>query len=905
MKIAIIDNIGLTYDGNTLTHRGLGGSESAVILMSKELARFNFKVTVFNNCVDSQASPGIYNKVIYRPIDTINDADIFDIMISSRTIIPFVPPEYYKMFMPDQYGRMHNPAIFENMKKHAKLKILWKHDTFCMGDEILEDLLVNNHIHELFTLSDFHTTYVTNSNHGKKRIYEVLKNKVFQTRNGIVNYNPYVNVKDKDPNLFVYNASISKGMIPLVTKIWPRVQQQLPNAKLTVIGGYYRFRENAQPDAQEVQWHQLVKEHQNINFTGIISQKEISDILTKASYFVFPGAFPETFGISTLEAINYNVPVIGTRFGALEETALNLSSYFIDYAIEPNALANFLKTDDQINKFVDLIIKAYNNKYLHQQKMNYCNIVKDISTWDTVALQWKQHFYNKLNQHLPLDEYRKVKYINHKLHKVFGRKHSNIEEWAEPKSTEQKISIITPFFNSEKYIEKTIHSIASQDYDNYECFLINDASTDNTLNVVEKTIETLPENIKSKFTIINNVENKGAVYNQVNTIRNLTDSDIIMMIDGDDWLNYDNSIFDFYNNIYKNDIEFTYGSCWSLVDNIPLIAQEYPPEIKENRDYRNYKFNWGMPYTHLRTFRKYLINDISDNKFKDENGNWFKAGGDNATFYNIIEKADPNKIKVIQNIHYVYNDTNPLNDYKVNGEEQNLVARKITSMQEKKILIAIPTNKYIETETFKSIYDLEIPDGYKVDFQYFYGYSIEQVRNLIADWVIRGYDYLFSVDSDIAFPKDTLKKLLSHDKDLVSGMYRQRKNDQIIEIYIPSKNGGTRNITIDEINSSLIEISGCGFGCVLIKKKLFMDIPYPQFEYKMNNPHNILISEDNDFCLKAIDKGFKLYCDTTILCEHIGSTKFVINKVVKTQQPQPAIKENTEISVYSQKKVFK
>jgi hypothetical protein len=60
----------------------------------------------------------------------------------------------------------------------------------------------------------------------------------------------------------------------------------------------------------------------------------------------------------------------------------------------------------------------------------------------------------------------------------------------------------------------------------------------------------------------------------------------------------------------------------------------------------------------------------------------------------------------------------------------------------KKILIAIPTARYIEAETFKSIYDLEVPEGYEVTFQYFYGYRVDQVRNLIADWVVRGFDYL-------------------------------------------------------------------------------------------------------------------------------------------------------------------
>lgn len=189
----------------------------------------------------------------------------------------------------------------------------------------------------------------------------------------------------------------------------------------------------------------------------------------------------------------------------------------------------------------------------------------------------------------------------------------------------------------------------------------------------------------------------------------------------------------------------------------------------------------------------------------------------------------------------------------------------------KKILIAIPTARYIEAETFKSIYDLEVPEGYEVTFQYFYGYRVDQVRNLIADWVIRGFDYLFSVDHDITFPPDTLKKLLSHDQDLVSGVYRQRLEPQQLEIFEPF---GTR-MTAEDLyfkDWKLVGIGGCGFGCVLVKKEVLAGVGYPQFEYHPALDHGNTISEDLDFCKKAIAKGFKLWCDPSIRCGHIGST---------------------------------
>ena len=187
----------------------------------------------------------------------------------------------------------------------------------------------------------------------------------------------------------------------------------------------------------------------------------------------------------------------------------------------------------------------------------------------------------------------------------------------------------------------------------------------------------------------------------------------------------------------------------------------------------------------------------------------------------------------------------------------------------KKILIAIPTARYIEAETFKSIYDLEIPEGYETTFQTFYGYRVDQVRNLIADWVVRGFDYLFAVDHDVTFAPDTLKKMLSHNVDVVSGIYRQRVPEQKIEIYDLNQ----YRMSMEQLyGKPLVQIGGCGFGCVLVKKEVMVKVGYPQFEYHPALDHNNTKSEDNDFCRKVTNAGFSIWCDPTILCGHIGST---------------------------------
>ena len=887
--IAIIDVIGLTYDGTTLDKFGLGGSESAVIYMAKELAQLGFDVTVFNNCTDSRSSEGIYDAVRYIDLRQLHAPNnyVFDVMITSRTVLPFIPEKYWKDFT-------YPAHIYKQIKDNAKLKILWLHDTFCVGDHLLEELLMDGHIDEVFTLSDFHTAYFSNCDHGRKRNFEVLKNKIFMTRNGVKRHFTEVDITQKDRNAFVYNASVTKGMLPLLEHIWPKVKQQIPDAKLMVIGGYYRFRDGAPPDAQEEKFRELVSRKEfktlGVTFTGVIPQKQIAELLMKSSFMIFPGAFPETFGISSLESLTYNTPLITTRFGALEETAVELACYKLDYAIEPNSLFPNINLHQQVDKFVELTVNAYRNTYLHAQKMQYCNIVHEVCEWSTVALQWKQHIMKKLGLFLPVEEYRKVSKINQRVHEIFGRRFSNVDEWpATPSYPQQPIAIVSPFYNSESYIETCIMSVATQNYDNYVHYLIDDCSTDNSFAIAQQTIFQLPAELQKKFVLSRNTENRGAVYNHISTIRDLTPQTIVMLLDGDDSLMPRNDIFQFYNTLYDGTTEFSYGSCWSEIDNIPLIAQPYPSHVKETGEYRNHRFAWNMPYTHLRTFKKCLLDGVADSAFQDTHGEWFKAGGDGAVFYALLECAAPDKIKCVTDIMYRYNDKNPLNDYKVNGEEQTRTAHTILAQKnitnptpknthmdyKKKILLAIPTAKYIESETFKSIYDLIIPEYADVTFQYFYGYTIDQIRNLIADWATR-YDYLFSVDSDIVLPPDCLVKMLEHDVPVVSGVYMQRKsNVEIIEIYRKNSTGGVSNIPFSEISrAGLYEIDGCGFGCVLVKSEVIREIGYPQFVYRSALLHKDTVSEDIDFCRKAQAVGAKIYVDSSIVCNHIGNTIF-------------------------------
>ena len=50
----------------------------------------------------------------------------------------------------------------------------------------------------------------------------------------------------------------------------------------------------------------------------------------------------------------------------------------------------------------------------------------------------------------------------------------------------KKVSVIVPVYNLESYIERCLDSLLMQDYDDLEIILVNDGSTDKSLEIIEK-----------------------------------------------------------------------------------------------------------------------------------------------------------------------------------------------------------------------------------------------------------------------------------------------------------------------------------------------------------------------------------------------------------------------------------
>ena len=92
----------------------------------------------------------------------------------------------------------------------------------------------------------------------------------------------------------------------------------------------------------------------------------------------------------------------------------------------------------------------------------------------------------------------------------------------------KNLSILVPAYNVENYIEECIDSLLDLDT-NYEIIIINDGSTDNTKQILQKYK-------KIKYIKIINQENMGIAHTRNNLLKNATGK-YIFFIDSDDYIN--------------------------------------------------------------------------------------------------------------------------------------------------------------------------------------------------------------------------------------------------------------------------------------------------------------------------------------------------------------------------------
>ena len=169
----------------------------------------------------------------------------------------------------------------------------------------------------------------------------------------------------------------------------------------------------------------------------------------------------------------------------------------------------------------------------------------------------------------------------------------------------KKVSIIIPVYNSSKHIKECLNSVINQTYKNLEIIVVNDNSTDNTMDIVNSYKD-------KRIKVINLVKNSG-----VSIARNkgveISTGDYVCFLDSDDCWNLEKiekqvnfiknktfiySDYEFYNNgkkhrvsvpkslTYKQALKNTTIFTSTVMFNMKYLSKEdlYMPNIRRGQD---------------------------------------------------------------------------------------------------------------------------------------------------------------------------------------------------------------------------------------------------------------------------------------------------------------------------------
>ena len=217
---------------------------------------------------------------------------------------------------------------------------------------------------------------------------------------------------------------------------------------------------------------------------------------------------------------------------------------------------------------------------------------------------------------------------------------------------ENKVSIIIPVYNAEKFIGKTIESVLNQTYKNWEMLIFNDKSKDNSLKIIKKYSEK-DERIK----VVDSKENVGVVAAR-NKLIEIATGEFIAFLDADDYwkqnklekqikfMRKNNALISCteytrvtedekeINDIiikeiitYEDMLKNNYLGCLTVIYNANKLGKRYFKERKKNEDYvlwleivKETKIIFGLKEN--LAFYRVLDNSRSSNKIKVAKDRW-------------------------------------------------------------------------------------------------------------------------------------------------------------------------------------------------------------------------------------------------------------------------------------------
>jgi len=247
---------------------------------------------------------------------------------------------------------------------------------------------------------------------------------------------------------------------------------------------------------------------------------------------------------------------------------------------------------------------------------------------------------------------------------------------------ENKFVIVTTCYNVMPYIEMNHYMNKFQSYKNFIVLYVDDGSTDGTYEFLKEQLVD-----ETNFFIYRNPNggSQGKAYMAgIDYLENnnlISDEDIIVEVDGDDWLS-STFVLQYLNQVYQNpNIWMSHGQYQIWPDG--NIGGHYHLNIDETVDKHNLYRRAVFPYSHLKTYKYWLFDRVDRKDLIDPTtGEFWDITWDFAVCMPQVEMAGKSRIYRCEEVMYIYNQSPHLNnESKTKLHHQKYIEQQIRNLK--------------------------------------------------------------------------------------------------------------------------------------------------------------------------------------------------------------------------------
>jgi glycosyltransferase involved in cell wall biosynthesis/2-polyprenyl-3-methyl-5-hydroxy-6-metoxy-1,4-benzoquinol methylase len=337
--IVFYTDTALAFDGSSLEAGPLGGSETDVINLAKKFKLYGFNVKVFCRTLNE----GTFDGVSYIDFNKFNPTMKMDVFIASRSM-----------------------GIFRRNPLAAK-KIMWMHDMPRLEYQL--DKIPNIDI--FVALSEFHKKETV-------KLFPSIESKIIILENGIDTARFKSKNIPRDPMRLIYSSTPFRGL-DILLELFPKIREQVPEAKLYVFSGMSLYGMGNSPELQKI--IDKAKTMEGVIYSEPVNQYRLAEEMMQSALLVYPSTFPETFCNTVNEAITAGTPIVTTNLGALPET-VGTCGICIDKELTNWAGAPVNWKQD----FINAVIRLLKDEGEYKIYQNECR--KKDTSWITVKDKW-------------------------------------------------------------------------------------------------------------------------------------------------------------------------------------------------------------------------------------------------------------------------------------------------------------------------------------------------------------------------------------------------------------------------------------------------------------------------------------------------------------------------------------